>query len=387
MDLMEYKAKELFCSYGIPATVGIVADSAEELIEKCEEIQYPVVIKAQVQTGGRGKAGGIKFAENKTELRNAAESVFGLDIKGHIVKKVMVTDKSDVVKELYLSILLDRKTKCPVILFTQMGGVDIEQTAKNHPEAIYTVVIDPIIGLRDYAARYLASKANLTKEQSEQLNQLIKKLYAMFQECNCMLCEINPLAITTEGNLIALDGKVSIDDSGLKRMPELLAYSKTQVKHPLVEESERFNFLFIPCDEKGDIAVMSNGSGMIMSCIDMISKNKMSVRASLDMGGGATSDRIKEAIRILLSDEKIKLLFINIFGGITRCDEVALGIKLAVEKAEIQKPIIVRFEGTNKNQGLEILESIDAVTYVPGLLEGVMELVKCERKMQEGKGQ
>ena len=379
---MEYKAKELFCSYGIPATVGIVADNPDELMEKCEGIQYPVVIKAQVQIGGRGKAGGIKFAENRMELNNAVDGIFGLDIKGHIVKKVMVTGKINVEKELYLSILLDRKTKSPVIIFTQMGGVDIEQTAKNHPEAIYTVVIDPIIGLRDYAARYLASKANLTKEQSEQLNDLLKKLYSMFRECDCMLCEINPLAITTEGNLIALDGKVSIDDSGLKRMPELLAYSKTQEKHPLVEESERFNFLFIPCDEDGDIAVMSNGSGMIMSCIDMISKSKMSVRASLDMGGGATSDRIKEAIRILLLDEKIKILFINIFGGITRCDEVATGIKLAVEKAEIRKPIIVRFEGTNKNQGLEILGSINAVTYVPGLLEGVTELVKFKSEMQ-----
>ncbi len=378
MDLMEYKAKELFCKFDIPATEGIVADTAEELITKCKGIRYPVVLKAQVQVGGRGKAGGIKFAENDNELKASAESIFGLDIKGHIVKKVMVTNKTNIEKELYLSIILDRKTKCPVIIFSPMGGIDIELTAKEHPEAIHTVVIDPAIGLRDYTARYLASKANMTPEQSKQLNHLIKRLFVMFSDCNCMLCEINPLAITTEGDLLALDGKVSIDDSGLKRMPDLLAYSKTQDRHPLVEEAESFKFLYIPCDENGDIAVMSNGSGMIMSCIDMISKNGMSVRASLDMGGGATSDRIKEAIRIILSDVKTKMLFINIFGGITRCDEVAAGIKLALEAAVIKKPIIVRFEGTNKEQGLEILESLEEVTYVSGLLEGVSELVKLK---------
>lgn len=378
MDLMEYKAKELFCKFGIPATEGVVADSAKVLVESCKGIQYPVVVKAQVQVGGRGKAGGIKFAENDYELKTATESIFGLDIKGHIVKKVMVTKKTDIEKELYLSIILDRKTKCPVIIFSQMGGIDIELTAKEHPEAIHTLVIDPFIGLKDYTARYLASKSDMSHEQSKQLNHLLQRLYMMFNECNCMLCEINPLAITTDGNLLALDGKVTIDDSGLKRMPDLLAYSLTQEKHSLVEEAESFKFLYIPCDEEGDIAVMSNGSGMIMSCIDMISKKDMSVRASLDMGGGATSDRIKEAIRIILSDEKTKMLFINIFGGITRCDEVAIGIRMALEAADTKKPIIVRFEGTNKDQGLKILESLEEVTYVPGLLEGVSELVKMK---------
>jgi succinyl-CoA synthetase beta subunit len=376
MDLMEYNAKELFCNYQIPATVGIVADNTEELLEKCKGTQFPVVVKAQVMIGGRGKAGGIKFADNMDELKQAVESIFGLDIKGHIVKKVMVTKKTEIKKELYLSIMLDRNTKCPVIIFTQMGGVDIEQTAKENPDAISKIVIDPIIGLRDYTARYLATKANLTSEQATELNDLIKKLYAMFKECNCMLCEINPLAITEDDHLIALDGKVSVDDSGLKRMPELLAYSKSQDKHPLVEEAEGFKFLYIPCDESGNIAVMSNGSGMLMSCIDMISKNNMTVRASLDMGGGATSDRIKEAVRLILSDEKTDFLFINIFGGITRCDEVALGIKLAIENYGIEKPVIVRFEGTNKDKGLEILSNLKQVTYVPGLLEGVSELVK-----------
>jgi len=376
MDLMEYKAKELFCKYAIPATVGIVADSTEELVEKCQHIEYPVVVKAQVLIGGRGKAGGIKFANNISELKVTADSIFGLDIRGHIVKKVMVTEKSEISKELYLSIMLDRNTKCPVIIFTPMGGVDIEQTAKENPDAIFKVVIDPIIGLRDYTARYLASKANLTEAQYLELNDLLKKLYTMFRECNCMLCEINPLAITVDGHLLALDGKVSIDDSGLKRLPDLLAYSKCQEKHPLVEEAEGFKFLYIPCDESGNIAVMSNGSGMIMSCIDMISKNSLSVRASLDMGGGATSDRIKEAVRLILSDINTEMLFINIFGGITRCDEVALGIKLAIETYHINKPIIVRFEGTNKEKGLEILKDLDKVTYVNGLLEGVSEIVR-----------
>ena len=378
MDLMEFKAKELFYKYGLPTAVGAVAESVEELARKCEEstIEYPIVIKAQVQTGGRGKAGGVKFAENPEELVKNAKGIFGLDIKGHVVKKVMALHKVEITRELYLSIMLDRNTKCPVIIFTPDGGVDIEQTAKENPGAITKIVIDPLIGLRDYTARYLAAKAGFTDEQFKEFFGLLKNLYRMFQEYNCLLCEINPLAITTEGHLWALDGKVSVDDSAVKKLPELLEYSKEMDKHPLVREAEKSDFLYIPCDASGDIAVMSNGSGMIMSCIDIIAKNGMTVRASLDLGGGATGERIKEAVRLILSDDKIDYLFINIFGGITRCDEVATGIKLAIEEYGITKPVIVRFEGTNKEKGLEIISDLKSVTYVDGLIEGVNELMR-----------
>lgn len=378
MDLMEYKAKELFYKYGLPTAVGAVADSVEELAKKCAEvnIEYPVVVKAQVQTGGRGKAGGVKFAENPEELKDVSKSIFGLDIKGHKVNKVMTLHKVEITRELYLSIMLDRNTKCPVIIFASQGGVDIEQTAKETPEAISKIVIHPLMGLRDYTARYLADKAGFNDQQYKQLVVLLQNLYRMFNEYNCLLCEINPLAITEEGDLWALDGKVSVDDSAVKNLPDLTEYSKNMEKHPLVKEAEQSDFLYIPCDPAGDIAVMSNGSGMIMSCIDIISKNGMTVRASLDLGGGATGERIKEAVRLILSDEKTEYLFINIFGGITRCDEVALGIKLAIEEYGISKPVIVRFEGTNKDKGLEILRQLSSVTYVAGLLEGVQELTK-----------
>lgn len=378
MDLMEYKAKELFVKYDLPTAVGVVADSADELVSKCSDsgIEYPVVVKAQVQTGGRGKAGGVQFAENEEQLKEVSRRIFGLDIKGHIVKRVMALHKVDITRELYLSIMLDRQTKCPIIIFSSVGGMDIEQTAKESPDAISKIVIDPIIGLRDYTARYLSVKAGFSEEQHKELVVLIRNLYKMFCEYNCMLCEINPLAITEEGKLWALDGKVSVDDSAMKKLPDIAEYYKEMDKHPLVKEAESSNFLYIPCDEAGDIAVMSNGSGMIMSCIDIITKNQMIVRASLDLGGGATSERIKEAVRLILSDEQTKYLFINIFGGITRCDEVALGIKLSVEEYGITKPVIVRFEGTNKDKGLELIKDLNSVTYVSGLLEGVSELMK-----------
>jgi len=375
MDLMEYKARELFEKYGLRVMNGATVDSVDELKEKLGCIEYPAVVKAQVKIGGRGKAGGIKFADNDAELIENAEKILGMDIKGHIVKKLMIVKKSKIAKELYLSITLDRATKCPVIIFSPCGGMDIEAVAKETPEKIFKTQVNPTVGIKDYMARYLADKAGLDKEQTKELFDLLKNLYRMFCEYNCMLCEINPLAIDTEGHLLALDGKVTVDDSALMRLPDMAQYAKeSDVKEDLVLEAEKYNFLFIPADPAGDIAVISNGSGMIMSCIDRITSKGMIVRSSLDLGGGATAERIKEAVRIILSDEKIKLLFINIFGGITRCDEVAGGIVMALDMYNIDKKIIVRFEGTNKDKGLEIIAGNPKVVYVPGLIEGVEEL-------------
>lgn len=359
MDLAEYKSKELFLKYGIPATYGVIADSMSELRAKAGEIVYPAVIKAQVQTGGRGKAGGIKFAENENELFSRAEDIFGLDIKGHIVKKVMVTYAQPIEKELYLAITLDRTEHCPVILYCESGGMDIEA----HPALVRRVPVNPVTGVRDYIARYLSA--------SKALAEIIDKLYMLFCEYDCLLCEINPLAVSCNNQLIAIDGKISIDDSAVKRHADIAGYAAGAEHHPLSAEAEKFNFLYIPCDNDGDIAVMSNGSGMLMSCIDTITENGMSVRATLDLGGGATSDRIIEAVRIIMTDDKTKQLFINIFGGITRCDEVAYGIRAAIEQYRIEKPVIVRFEGTNKDKGLEILNGLTGVIYVNGLAEGV----------------
>lgn len=375
MDLMEYKAKELFEHYDIPTMKGFVIDDLADLGSKAEGLTYPVVAKAQVQVGGRGKAGGVQFADNKSELESVSERILGMNIKGHIVKKLLIVEKLEVNKEWYLSIMLDRLTKGPMVIFSPIGGMDIEETARTSPNKVVKAPIDPLIGVKDYLPRYLLSKTEAEMAYIDQLFELLKKLYQMFCEYDCMLVEINPLVISKDNRLVALDGKVSVDDSALMRQPDILAFRDSLPDDELVLEARKFRFLYIPCDAEGTVAVMSNGSGMIMSCIDLITQKGMKVGAALDLGGGATSDRIQEAIRIILSNPHIRALFINIFGGITRCDEVAQGVKLAMEKLSTEKIILVRFEGTNKEIGTAILRSIEGnVIQVDGLREGVNEL-------------
>ena len=375
MDLMEYKAKELYDQYAIPTMRGIVIDNLDDLASKASCLNYPVVAKAQVQVGGRGKAGGIKFAENLNELKAVSDSILGMDIKGHIVKKLLIVEKLKVSEEWYLSIMLDRLTKGPMVIFSAIGGMDIEETARTSPEKVITATIDPLLGVKEYLPRYLLSKSGLDMTYFDQLYDLLFKLYRMFCEYDCTLVEINPLVISADNKLVALDGKVSVDDSALARQADILSFRDSLPDDELILEARKFRFLYIPCEPDGDVVVMSNGSGMIMSCIDLISQKGMKVGAALDLGGGATADRIKEAIRIILSNPKIKKLFINIFGGITRCDEVASGVKLAVEELAEDKLILVRFEGTNKEKGMEILGSIQGnVVAVDGLREGVQEL-------------
>ena len=368
MDLMEYKAKELFSAGGLPvqkfAHIGeeALARGDAELIRAAAELAYPVVVKAQVMTGGRGKAGGIKFAENETELVKRTREIIGMNIKGHTVHSVMIVEKAEVIKEFYLSILLDRMTKGPVIIFSPLGGVEIEQVAKETPEMIFKTPIHPFGGIEAYHTAYIADKIRLVYPEfdtdlQKELDILLRNLYALFLKSDCLLCEVNPLALCRKdgaAHLLALDGKVSVDDSAVKRQPWLAEYTAAMPKHPLSREAENFGFLYIPCEEDGEIAVMSNGSGMLMSCIDLITRDGMSVRAVLDLGGGATAERIQEAVRIILSDERTRHLFINIFGGITRCDEVAGGIRRAYEAGHLTKPVILRFEGTNKARGLAV---------------------------------
>lgn len=381
MDLMEYKARELFELAGLPVKKGVVGDTVEELaaaVEGNPEISFPLVCKAQVQVGGRGKAGGIKMAENMEELKSAAGQILGMDIKGHVVRRLMAVEKADIEKELYLAIMLDRLTKCPLIIFSLQGGMDIEEVSKNTPEAICKIPVNPLCGLTEEVTDELVQAAELTGATATQFVETLQKLYDFFLQRDCLLAEINPLAIDQGGNIIALDGKVSVDDSAVYRQPEVAEFKQLMEKdeNPLIKEARDWNFLYIPCDSKGTIAVSSNGSGMLMSCMDRIHDNGMSVYAGLDLGGGATSERIKEAVRIISTGDQVKAVFINIFGGITRCDEVAGGIRLAKEIYGIDKPIIVRFEGTNKEKGLEIIEGLKNVIYADGLIQGVDELVK-----------
>ena len=380
MKLMEYQAQLLFKQFDVPVMRGCVVDHVENIAHAMADagIRYPAVVKAQVQIGGRGKAGGIQFADSLEEAEAHAQRLLGSELRGLKVNKLYIVEKASYKTEWYLSIMLDRLSKQPIIIFSAMGGMEIEQTAKTDPDKIKKIVIDPMIGVQDYMARYLLSSSGLDVGYTKELHKMLKALYACFMKYDCMLCEINPLVVDNGDHLIALDGKVDIDDSALYRLPDVMAWREELPEEDLVKEARQYDFLYIPVEEGGSIAVCSNGSGMLMSCIDMITKNGMKVGAVLDLGGGATAARIAEAMRILFSTPGVKAVLINIFGGITRCDEVAGGVKLAMEHHDLDgKFIVVRMEGTNKDIGIGIINSLDAdVVLADGLRESVATLLE-----------
>ncbi|MBR3212631.1 MAG: ADP-forming succinate--CoA ligase subunit beta [Firmicutes bacterium] len=381
MKLLEYQAQTLMKMYGVPVPGGcVIAEGADIESELAGSgIGYPAVVKAQVQIGGRGKAGGIRFAQDAAQAKREAEDLLGKEIRGLTVHKVYLVEKQEYVSEWYLSILLDRLSKQPMILFSSMGGMEIEETAKTAPDKIKRIVVDPMIGVEDYMARYLLSSSGLDVSCTKALDQLLKGLYRCFREKDCMLAEINPLVVREDGKLIALDGKIDVDDSALYRQPEVKAWREELPEEDLVKEAREFDFLYIPIEKGGSVAVCSNGSGMLMSCIDMLSKNGMVVSAALDLGGGATKERIAEALRILFATQGVKAVLINIFGGITRCDEVAGGIELAMSRGALEgKMIVVRMEGTNKDKAIELLNGMknDDVIRVDGLRESIAAMLE-----------
>ena len=380
MKLMEYQGQTLLKKFGVPVMGGCVIDETEDVAAALAgaEMRWPAVVKAQVQIGGRGKAGGIRFAEDAAQAEKHARDLLGSELRGYTVHKVYVVEKADVAQEWYCSILLDRLSKQPLIIFSPMGGMAIEQTAKTDPDKIKKIIVDPMIGVQDYMARYLLSSSGLDVGYTKQLDQLLRGLYRCFMEYDCMLAEINPLIVDKEGRLVALDAKIDVDDSALFRLPDVTAWWDELPEEPLVKEARQFNFLYIPVEAGGSVAVCSNGSGMLMSCIDMITKNGMNVAAVLDLGGGATGERIAEAMRILFSTPGVKAVLINIFGGITRCDEVATGVKLAMERGVLEgKMIVVRMEGTNKDKGIEIIDGLHSdVVLADGLRESVAALLE-----------
>jgi succinyl-CoA synthetase beta subunit len=384
MKLPEFKAKDLFEQYDLPTMNGVVIDSLNGIDKQISDggLSYPVVIKAQVQVGGRGKAGGIQFANNAAETKAICEKLLFSDLKGFKVNQLLIVEKASPVQEWYLSVMLDRTSKMPLIIFSAAGGMEIEEVAKTSPEKIVKININPFYGLQDYTIQYIVDKSGIDAQYSPQLKSIIGKLYDVQKEYSCLLAEINPLVVDKSGRLIALDGKVDIDDDALYRLSDMLAFRETLPEDVLVRDARSFKFLYIPIEQGGNIAVMSNGSGMVMSCIDLITKAGMTVGAALDLGGGATADRIKEAVRIVLSNPDIDTLFISIFGGITRCDEVAGGIKMALEAQGKEKTVIVRMEGTNKQLGLNIVKevrgNIHSVDSIPEGVAALRERMVCK---------
>lgn len=378
MKLLEYQAHELFGRYGVPSAAGTVVTSKEELAKKAGDpssgIPYPTVVKAQVQTGGRGKAGGVKIAADPKELVEKGNAIFDLVIKKLPVRRIFLTNRVDIKQELYVSITLDRKFKLPVLIFSAEGGMEINEIAEKDPDKVVKIHIDPLQGIRGHMANYIVEKTGLDRKHGKELLAIITNLYRLFIEYDCLLVEINPLIIDGEGTLRALDGKVDVDDNALMRHDDIVKIRDELTENPRVAEAREWDFLYIPIDEKGNVGVVSNGSGMIMSTIDLITKSGETVACALDLGGGATADRVKEAIRIVFSNTKVELLFVNIFGGITRCDEIAKGVKMALENKP-GKSVVIRMEGTNREAGVEIIEGLSGdVELVDGLVHGVTRI-------------
>ncbi len=310
MKLLEYQAKELFARYGLPVQRGVVLSErgGTATAIKAAGLRYPVVLKAQIQAGGRGKAGGICFAENGEEAQAIADALLVSELKDYRVNQLLAVEKAEIVGEWYLSIILDRNIQSPLIIFSTKGGVDIEQTAVNDPDAVVRLPVNPLTGITGYTTRYLCSRCGVPDGQADVLKEVLEKLYALFMGCGCLTAEINPLATLPDGGLLALDGKVELDDDALYRLPEAQSWRDAMPEHPLISRARRERFLYIPLTPGGRVAVMSNGSGMLMSTIDLLSKRGIPAACGLDLGGGATSDRIREAVRIVLETEGVDTL-------------------------------------------------------------------------------
>lgn len=355
MKVHEYQAKDLFSSYGIPVKKHILCEEARQAELAYKELgSEKVVIKAQVLTGGRGKAGGVKLAKSEEEAFIHAKNILGLTIKGYPVTKIIVTEAEDIESEYYMSFVIDRNTKSVVLMMCIEGGIDIEEVAAKTPEKIYKFQIDPLIGLPDYLARKYAFV--LFKEMTlvEQLACILQKLYKLFIEKDASLAEINPLVLTKQGNIIAIDAKMTFDDNALYRHPDVLALFEPTEDEKIEVRAKEQGLSFIRLD--GEIGCMVNGAGLAMATMDMIKLYGGAPANFLDIGGSSNPNKVVEAMTLLLKDPKVKVVLINIFGGITRCDDVASGLIAAFEQLKTDIPVIVRITGTNEKEGREILK-------------------------------
>ncbi len=353
MDLFEYQGKQYFSRYGIAVSPGDVADTVEEAVDVAERIGYPVVVKAQVKVGGRGKAGGVKLADNIDEVRLHAGNILGLDIKGHIVRRIWIERSSDISKEYYASFTLDRPNKTHLGMLSAQGGVEIEVVAEENPDAIAFLSIDPVRGLDIETSRRWVAEANLDEVAREQAAQILVKLYECYTQGDCDLAEINPLILTPDNKVHALDAKVTLDENASYRHPEWEEYRATETEDPREKMAKEKGLNYIGLD--GDVGIIANGAGLAMSTLDVVNQVGGSAANFLDIGGGANADVMASALEVINSDPKVKVIFVNIFGGITRVDDVANGVLEALKRVKIDAPIVLRLDGTNAVEGRSIL--------------------------------
>jgi len=380
VDLYEYQGKELFRRFGIPTSEGRLASTPEEARAAAEDLGGQVVVKAQVLTGGRGKAGGVKLADDPDDAEQKAKEILGLDINGHIVRRLWVESASEIAKEYYLSVTFDRGEKKPLFILTREGGVEIEQVAEESPEKLARLHIDPLEGYQPYQARRLIYGAGIDEpNEQKQVLDIVGKLYECFVETDALLCEVNPLIVTPDGDVRALDSKFTVDDNALYKHPDIEEMRDPESIPPEERAAREKGVTYVKLD--GEVGILGNGAGLVMSTLDVITLAGGRPANFCDLGGGGDAQGVVDALEVISGDPQVRSIFFNIFGGITRTDEVARGILQALGQMEITHPIVVRLDGTNAEEGRQILaDSGQENLYVePTMLEGAQRAVELAK--------
>jgi succinyl-CoA synthetase beta subunit len=379
MDLLEYQGKQLFARHGVPVPDGKPATSVDEALSAADEIGYPCVVKAQVLIGGRGKAGGIKVVKHRDEARDAAEAILGMDIRGHTVHEVWIEAASDIAEEYYASIVFDRSAKAPLMLLSTQGGMDIEEVAERDPDAIARLHVDPLIGFQGFHGRRLAFEAGVADDVVRPIGALLQKLYDAFVAEEAMLVEVNPLVVLSDRSVKALDAKVTLDGNSLYRHADNAALRNPGAEDPQEQMAKERGLTYVKLD--GDIGILGNGAGLVMSTLDVVSQAGGAPANFLDAGGGSKAEAITQAVEVILSDPKVKAVLFNIFGGITRCDEIARGLIEAFDQIKPTVPFVVRLDGTNDKEGRELLAeaNLPNVHMATTMLEAAEKVVELAR--------
>jgi len=375
VELFEYQGKQYFAQYGIPISEGAIADTTDEAVVQADKLGYPVVVKAQVQVGGRGKAGGIKLAASADQVREHAGGILGMDIRGHVVKRLWIERASDIAREYYASFTLDRGARAHLGLVSARGGVDIEEVADEHPEAIARLPIDPSIGLIEAGARQLVTEAGLDADARDGAIGILLNLYRCYVEGDADLVEINPLILTPDGRVLALDAKVTLDDNAGFRHPEWDQFRDIDELDEREKLAQSLGLQYVGLD--GEVGIIANGAGLAMSTCDVVNQVGGRPANFLDIGGGASAEVMANALDVINSDPKVRAIFVNIFGGITRGEDVANGIVAALDRVEIKAPMVIRLDGTNADEGRAILRSVesDRVQSRPTMLDAARTAV------------
>ncbi len=377
MKLHEYQSKNIFAKYGVPIPKGRVATTADEAKAIAEELGGRVVVKSQVLVGGRGKAGGVKLANSSEEAKELAAQILAMEIKGLPVRKVLIDEAANIESEIYLGITNDRAARKPVMMASADGGVEIEEVARLTPEKIIKVHIDPLLGLQGYQTRDIAAGIDLDRKYWKDFAKIANGLWQAYVNSDATLAEINPLVVTKEGSLLAVDGKMLVDDNALFRHPDIAEMRDIDVEAPAETEARKYGLSYIQLD--GEIGCMVNGAGLAMTTMDIVKLFGGSPANFLDIGGGAGAEKVSAALRIILSDKNVKAVLFNIFGGITRCDEVAKGILTALDEVKPDVPMVIRLVGTNAKEGRELIAAANMIT-AETLAEAAQKAVEIAKK-------